>query len=86
MHEDEIRALNARMGEYEYNQIKLESKVGKLDREIANTQDLLIRMLTPVKGSLDLMQTSHDLMRKQLSSTQKQINKLFHIASKKREP
>ncbi len=70
-------ALQRRCGALEHDTIILRRDLKKLDREVVETRDLIVKMVGPVKASLDLTLT-------QLIATQKQVRKLFSLASKKR--
>ena len=77
-------ALQRRCGQLEHDTIKQASRLSALDREVAETKDLIVRMLAPVVKSMDLLHENHGALAKQFESTRKQIRKLFHLASKKR--
>lgn len=80
-------ALNQRVGPVEHDVAVLRRDLSKQGREIADTKDLIVKMLTPVAASLDLLQKqskeSASLFQKQIASTQRQIRKLFSMAKKK---
>lgn len=76
-HDDLSIALNQRVGPVEKEQALQARRLNDLSQTDVEIRDLLVKMLTPVMASLEMTQ-------KQLTTFQKQINKLFHLASKKK--
>lgn len=77
-------ALQRRVGALEHDTITLKRDLAKLDREVANTKDLVVGMLGPVQVSLGLLQKQGVASQKQLGSMRKQVRKLFGILSRER--
>jgi len=77
----EVESHIPRIGRVEGEVIVLGGKHSKLDREIADVKDLLVKMLQPIKAGQDRLVSDLESMKKQAVSNQKQINKLFSLVS-----